>query len=101
MSEAAHEVPIEELHAHPERWEETVASAAGGQVIAITGRGKRVAAVVPADQIALVDRLKETIEVLSDNEAVQAITESRRSIPAGEGIRGVDAIRDLLGDRLR
>ncbi|GAA2872401.1 hypothetical protein GCM10010517_32750 [Streptosporangium fragile] len=45
MSEAAHEIPIEELHAHPERWEETVASAAGGQVIAITGRGKRVAAV--------------------------------------------------------
>lgn len=99
MSEAAREIPLEELEAHPERWHEAVSSATHGQVIALTGAGKRLAAVVPADQMDLVDRLQETLEVLSDTEAVHAIVESRRSIAAGEGTRGVDALRALVDQR--
>lgn len=99
MSEAAREIPLEELHAHPERWDEAVASAARGQVVTVTGGGKRLAAVVPADQPDLVARLRETIDVLSDTEAVQAIVDSRTSIARGEGLRGKDAIRGLLNGR--
>ncbi|MEU9835488.1 hypothetical protein AB0D67_28470 [Streptosporangium sp. NPDC048047] len=99
MGEAAYEIPLEDLHAHPERWDDAIESAVQGRVIALTGRGERLAAVVPADQIDLVDRLRETIEVLSDTEAVQAIVESRASIAAGEGVRGADAIRALLDHR--
>ncbi|MEV4354072.1 hypothetical protein [Nonomuraea sp. NPDC049625] len=99
MSEAAQEIPLEELHAHPERWDEAVASAARGQVVTVTGEGKRLAAVVPADQPDLVARLRETIDVLSDSEAVQAIVDSRASIARGEGLRGKDAIRGLLDGR--
>jgi hypothetical protein len=99
MSEAAREIPLAELHAHPERWDEAVASAARGQVITVTAGDKRLAAVVPADQSDLVARLRETIDVLSDSDAVRAIVESRASIARGEGIRGRDAIRGLLDGR--
>ncbi|GAA3444101.1 hypothetical protein Pve01_55560 [Planomonospora venezuelensis] len=99
MSEAAYEIPLEDLHAHPERWGEAVESAVQGKVITLTGRGKRLAAVVPAEQLDLVERLQETIDVLSDTEAVQAIVESRTSIAAGEGVRGVEAVRALLDQR--
>ncbi|WP_449060459.1 type II toxin-antitoxin system prevent-host-death family antitoxin [Planomonospora algeriensis] len=99
MGEAAYEIPLEDLHAHPERWDEAVGSAVHGKVITLTGRGERLAAVVPAEQIDLVERLQETIDVLSDTEAVQAIMESRRSITAGEGVRGVEAVRALLDQR--
>ncbi|MEV0620913.1 hypothetical protein AB0I81_46840 [Nonomuraea sp. NPDC050404] len=99
MSEAAQEIPLEELHAHPERWDEAVALAARGQVITVTGEGRRLAAVVPADQPDLVARLRETIEVLSDSDALHAIVESRASIARGEGPRGEDAIRSLLDGR--
>lgn len=99
MSEAAREIPLEELHAHPERWDEAVASASKGQVVTVTGDGKRLAAVVPADQPELITRLRETIDVLSDTDAVQALIESRASIANGEGLRGRDAIRGLLDGR--
>ncbi|MBB2745755.1 type II toxin-antitoxin system Phd/YefM family antitoxin [Microbispora sp. NBRC 16548] len=99
MSEAAREIPLEELHAHPERWDEAVVSASNGQVVTVTGNGKRLAAVVPADQPDLIARLRETIEVLSDNDALQAVIESRASIARGEGLRGREAIRGLLDGR--
>lgn len=99
MSEAAFEIALEELHAHPERWDEAVASAARGKVIALTDRGERLAAVVSADQIGLVERLQETVDVLSDTEAVMAIVESRNSIAAGESVYGSEAIRALLDHR--
>ncbi|GIH71103.1 hypothetical protein Mth01_33560 [Sphaerimonospora thailandensis] len=72
MSEASREIPLEE---------------------------KRLAAVVPADQPDLVVRLRETIEVLSNSDAVQAVVESRASIARGEGLRSKDAIRGLLDGR--
>lgn len=99
MSDPAREIPLEELHAHPERWDEAVGSATHGKVVALTGQGRTLAAVVPADQIDLVERLQETIDVLSDDEAVQAIVESRRAIAAGEGVRGIEAIRAIVDER--
>ncbi|HUR09716.1 MAG TPA: hypothetical protein VM347_44790, partial [Nonomuraea sp.] len=76
--------------------------AAGGVLVielTVTGDGRRLAAVVPADQPDLIDRLRETIDVLSDSDAVRAIVESRASIARGEGLRGTDAIRGLLDNR--
>jgi PHD/YefM family antitoxin component YafN of YafNO toxin-antitoxin module len=39
--------------------------------------------------------LKETLQILSDPDAVAAIRESRAEIARGEVVRGVDAIRAL------
>ncbi|MEU8194587.1 hypothetical protein AB0C10_12500 [Microbispora amethystogenes] len=68
-------------------------------MVTVTGEGRRLAAVVPADQPDLIARLRETIDVLSDNDAVQAIIESRASIARGEDLRGRDVIRGLLDGR--
>jgi hypothetical protein len=49
--------------------------------------------------ISLLRELEETIEVLADSEAVQALIEAREAAARGEVVRGVDAVRALLDER--
>jgi antitoxin YefM len=55
----------------------------------------------PAREIStsLLRELEETIEVLADSEAVQALIEAREAAARGDVVRGVDAVRALLDER--
>jgi hypothetical protein len=48
---------------------------------------------------SLLQELDETIEVLADSEAVQALIEAREATARGDVVRGVDAVRALLDER--
>jgi antitoxin YefM len=60
----------------------------------VTRNGRRVAVVLAADDY---DALLETVEVLGDAAAVQAIGEGLRDIGAGE-LAGVDEVRAAMRD---
>jgi antitoxin YefM len=55
----------------------------------------------PAHEIStsLLRELEETIEVLADSEAVQALIEAREAAARGDVVRGVNAVRALLDER--
>jgi hypothetical protein len=48
---------------------------------------------------SLLQELEETIEVLADSEAVQALIEAREAAARDDVVRGVDAVRALLYER--
>ena len=75
-----------------ESWNDAVRRAEHGEVVAVIAHGKHVADVVPSGEL---DRLRETIEVLSDPEAMQAVHDSEIVVT------GVDAIRELVAERAR
>ena len=52
-----------------ESWNDAVRRAENGETVAVIAHGKHVADVVPSGEL---DRLRETIEVLSDPEAARA-----------------------------
>jgi antitoxin (DNA-binding transcriptional repressor) of toxin-antitoxin stability system len=74
-----------------ESWNEAVRRAENGEVVAVIAHGRHVADVVPSGEL---ERLRETIEVLSDPEAVHALANSE---PA---VIGTDAVRELLAERI-
>ena len=47
--------------------------AAGGETVAVIAGGEHVADVVPSGEL---DRLRETIEILSDADAVRALSDT-------------------------
>ena len=75
-----------------ESWNDAVRRAEHGEVVAVIAHGKHVADVVPSGEL---DRLRETIEVLSDPEAMQAVHDPEIVVT------GVDAIRELVAERAR
>ena len=68
----------------------------GRRIRLIAHGDEPVADVVPD---SLIQELEETIEVLSDSEAVQALIEAREAVARGDVVRGTDAVRALLDGR--
>ena len=64
--------------------------------VVITRNGRDAAVLISPEDLA---EIEETISVLSDPEALADIRESDESYRTGDVVRGVDAIRRLLGDR--
>lgn len=93
MSDQAASVSADELHIAGRQaaiWEDAVHRAEHGETVAVISHGEHVADVVPSGELA---RLRETIEVLSDTDAVRALAD------AGPAVRGRTAIRTLVADR--
>lgn len=60
--------------------------------ITVTRNGRPVAVLISPADLA---ELEETLDVLSDPEALAGIREADSAYAAGDVIRGVDAVRDL------
>lgn len=94
MSDQASSVSADDLHVaglQAARWEEAVRRAERGETVAVISHGEHVADVVPSGELA---RLRETIEVLGDADAVRALAD------AEPVVRGRTAIRALVVDRV-
>ena len=97
MDEPAYEVSTEELISSPHLLNEALRSVALGRTVRlVTGAQEPVADIIPD---SLLQELEETIEVLADSEAVQALIEAREAATRGDVVRGVDAVRSLLDGR--
>lgn len=93
MTEHPPVVSAHALHAASRQtatWDEAVTRAARGETVAVIADGKHVADVVPTGEL---ERLRETIEVLSDTDAVRALAETEPVVV------GRDAIRALVAER--
>lgn len=97
MDEPAYEVSTEELISSPHLLNKALRSVALGRTVRlVTGAQEPVADIIPD---SLLQELEETIEVLADSEAVQALIEAREAATRGDVVRGVDAVRSLLDGR--
>jgi putative hemolysin len=74
-----------------ESWHDAVRRAESGETVAVISHGKHVADVVLSGEL---DRLRETIEVLSDPD-VQADLADDESV-----VFGIDAIKALVAERV-
>lgn len=72
-------------------WQNAVHRAEQGETVAVIAHGEHVADVVPSGEL---DRLRETIQVLSDSDLVRALADLTPEV------EGRDAIRALLADRM-
>jgi len=63
------ELPVSVSADGLESWNDAVRRAEHGEVVAVIAHGKHVADVVPSGEL---DRLRETIEILSDPDAYEA-----------------------------
>lgn len=77
-------------------WGAAAREAASGRTVAVVVDGEHVADVVPTGEL---DRLRETIEVLSDRALMADLVESREGAAAGDTMRGIDAIRAIVHAR--
>jgi antitoxin YefM len=97
VAEPAYEVSIQELAESPHLLDKALRSVARGRTVRlVTGAQEPVADIIPD---SLLQELEETIEVLADSEAVQALIEAREAAARGDVVRGVDAVRALLDER--
>lgn len=88
MSEQPVSVSADDLHAASEQaatWEQAVRRAEGGETVAVLAHGRHVADVVPSGEI---DRLRETIEVLSDDDLVRDLRARPRRSSRRARVRG-------------
>ena len=76
------ELPVSVSADGLESWNDAVRRAEHGEVVAVIAHGKHVADVVPSGEL---DRLRETIEILSDPDAMQAVPDPDASV------NGIDA----------
>jgi len=74
-----------------ESWHDAVHRAKRGETVAVISQGEHIADVVPSGQL---DRLRETIEVLSDPEAVAVLADTEPVV------FGIDAIRAIVEERI-
>lgn len=88
MSEQPREVSADGL----ESWFDAVRRAERGEVVPVIAHGEHVADVVPSGEL---DRLRETIEVLSDPALMRDLADA---VPA---VVGFDAVRALVVERSR
>jgi antitoxin (DNA-binding transcriptional repressor) of toxin-antitoxin stability system len=94
MSEQPVSLSVDDLHAATQQasmWEQAVRRAEHGETVAVIAHGEHVADVVPSGEL---DRLRETIEVLSDADAVRALADTEPVV------FGSDAIRTLVAERI-
>jgi antitoxin (DNA-binding transcriptional repressor) of toxin-antitoxin stability system len=73
-------------------WAEIVRHAERGESISVIAHGERVADIVPSGEL---DRLRETIEVLSDTELVRDLQEGLADLRAGRVISAEQIAADL------
>jgi antitoxin (DNA-binding transcriptional repressor) of toxin-antitoxin stability system len=93
MSEEPVTVSADDLHAvgaQAAAWDNALRRAEQGETVAVIAHGEHVADVVPSGEL---DRLRETIEVLSDPELMEGLAD-RRPV-----VKGRAAIRALLAER--
>jgi antitoxin (DNA-binding transcriptional repressor) of toxin-antitoxin stability system len=83
---------VDDLHEAAQRWEQAVRRAEHGETVAVIAHGEHVADVVPSGEL---ERLRETIEVLSDRAALSDLADD--SAPE---VVGVDAVRALVAERV-
>lgn len=88
MTEQPLAVSADDLH--EAAWEGAVARAARGETVAVVAGGNHVADVVSSGEL---ERLRETIDVLSDAEAIRALADAEPAVV------GREAIRALVADR--
>lgn len=96
MSEEPIPLSVDALHQQAATWDEAVARAQRGQIVPVIAHGTHVADVVPSGEL---DRLRETIEVLSDSDAMRALLEAEQAVADGDLVTGREAIRALLDGR--
>jgi antitoxin (DNA-binding transcriptional repressor) of toxin-antitoxin stability system len=93
MSDQPAAVSADELHAASKQaasWDDAVARAARGETVAVIAGGEHVADVVPSGEL---ERLRETIEVLSDTDAVRALADTEPVVVGRRKIRSLVAER--------
>ncbi|GAA0544856.1 hypothetical protein A8924_0875 [Saccharopolyspora erythraea NRRL 2338] len=73
-------------------WNEAVQRAERGESVPVIAHGEHVADVVPSGEI---DRLRETIEVLSDSELVRDLREGLADMAAGRTVSADQMAEDL------
>ena len=87
-------VSADDLHAASTQaaaWDNAVRRAEQGETVAVIAHGEHVADVVPSGEL---DRLRETIEVLSDSEAMRDLQDDEVAV------HGLDAIEALVAARV-
>lgn len=95
VSEQPVSVSADDLHAASQQaamWEDAVRRAERGETVAVIAHGEHVADVVPSGEL---DRLRETIEVLSDSDLMQDLQAGLRDIQAGRVIPADQVAADL------
>ncbi len=95
MSEQPVSVSADDLHAVGEQaasWEQAVRRAEGGETVAVLSHGRHVADVVPSWEI---ERLRETIEVLSDNDLLRDLHVGLDDLRAGRVVSADAVAADL------
>ncbi len=78
-------------------WAEIVRRAESGESVAVIAHGDHVADVVPSGEL---DRLRETIEVLSDTELVRDLQEGLADARAGRVFSAGQVAADLAARRV-
>lgn len=87
-------VSADDLHAARQQaasWDDAVDRATHGETVAVIAGGKHVADVVPSGELG---RLRETVEVLSDTDAVRALADTEVAVVGREAIRSLVAERN-------
>lgn len=92
MSEPLPVVTVEESPS----WAEIVRHAEHGDTVAVIAHGEHVADVVPSGEL---DRLRETIDVLSDSDLVRDLIEGLSDAHAGRVFSADDIAADLAARR--
>jgi antitoxin (DNA-binding transcriptional repressor) of toxin-antitoxin stability system len=77
-------------------WAEIVRRAERGESVPVIAHGDHVADIVPSGEL---DRLRETIEVLSDTELVRDLQEGLADARAGRVFSAEDVAADLAARR--
>jgi PHD/YefM family antitoxin component YafN of YafNO toxin-antitoxin module len=75
-----------------ESWNDAVRRAERGETVAVVAHGEHVADVVPSGEL---ERLRETIEVLSDHDVMRAVQEGLADLRAGHVVSADDVAADL------
>jgi prevent-host-death family protein len=60
--------------------------------VIVTRNGRPAAVMLSLDDL---ESLEETLELLGDGEAIQALVEAEAAVASGDVVRGVDAVRAL------
>lgn len=77
-------------------WADVVNHAEHGETVAVIAHGQHVADVVPSGEL---DRLRETIDVLSNTELVRDLVEGLTDARAGRVFSSGDIVADLAARR--
>jgi antitoxin (DNA-binding transcriptional repressor) of toxin-antitoxin stability system len=95
MSEEPVSVTTDGLHAASEQarsWKQAVERAEHGETVAVLAHGIHVADVVPSGEI---ERLRETIDVLSDNDLLRELRSGLDDLRTGRVVPAADVAADL------